>query len=110
MSERDCKMCRTRGKNWTGDDPKCAFRTGVFSSDNWNCATANALRGCVQDEIWNDDQKAAILCAEEGDFIVLNWYKNRGSTTGIWLMNGIMQPLTLEQAERFLMSQKGRRK
>jgi hypothetical protein len=34
-------MCKQRGKTWEGADPQCAFENGIFSSENWNCATAD---------------------------------------------------------------------
>jgi hypothetical protein len=80
----------------------------VFSSNNWNCLTANALRDLVrQDEddsraVWSEDQYAALL-PWDGAFIVLSWYKHRGRTEGMWLVQeGEIAILTLEQAEAYL--------
>jgi hypothetical protein len=44
-----CKLCNERGKTWNGDDPVCAFENGVFSNDNWNCATMNKLRNISEE-------------------------------------------------------------
>lgn len=97
-----CKMCDERGKNWRGDDPKCAFDdNGVFVSDNWNCATMNALRNiATKYYTWNEDEYCApVPIREEGVFVVLSWYKNRGCTYGAWLVSeGKIETLTCTRA------------
>ncbi|MBR8661188.1 hypothetical protein [Brevibacillus sp. NL20B1] len=83
-----CKLCIERGKTWNGDDPRCAFETGVFSPDNWNCATMNALREISRQlrTTYRDDMAAASIgyVPFEGDeysgYIVMTWYKDRGRT------------------------------
>lgn len=103
-----CPRCLSRtplGKNW--DEPRCAFPTGVFQSDNWNCATANALRDLVKQPVWNEDQNAGLIPGVKSYHVVLGWYKNRGRTEGAWMINeGIMEPLTLEEAERVIEAAK----
>lgn len=106
MSDQACPRCVQRGQTWSGDDPKCAFSSGTFSPDNWNCATANALRDEADSEEhpprWSEDQYGALV-PWEGRFIVLSWYKHRGRTEGCWLMNSDrLEPLSLEDAEHFL--------
>lgn len=100
-----CPRCKSRGKDWNGSDPKCAFATGVFNPDNWNCATANALRDIVKADNWNnnDDQHACLITGvEESLHVLLHWYKSRGRTEGAWMVTieGEMKPLTLAEAER----------
>ena len=110
-----CKKCRERVKDWNGSDPKCAFESGVFDTDNWNCATMNALREIAdRDEsriLYNEDERAYLMrgvwADEEGrgcDYVVLTWYKSRGCTT--WAMSFFdqepPQPLTLKEAEAIL--------
>lgn len=107
----DCKMCRERSPNerafFTGSQPKCAFVSGPFSADNWNCATASAIRGIVpshygDDElprgvrhIYNEDENyATILIVDAarpdgvwfGDILYLQWYKHRGQTADMVLL------------------------
>lgn len=105
--ETPCPRCRSRGKDWNGDDPKCAFLKGVFCAKNWNCATMNALRDLVgyqEDEragvkLWNNDQSAGLL-AVDNTFIVLCWYKNRGCTMQAVVIDGYeTMPLVLSAAE-----------
>ncbi len=100
-------MCKERGQTWSGSAPRCAFESGVFSSDNWNCATANALRELSgernwqtkeKDSLWlrrNDQSFAAMWVPAHpedvpdgdrcgpfrgGGFIAMTWYKHRGQT------------------------------
>jgi hypothetical protein len=96
-----CTLCSERIKDWAGDAPKCAFADGAFSSKNWNCATANAIRDIVYegngdlpgvDYQYCDDQKYATVKVDELDgldgalALWVTWYKSRGTTDGMWLM------------------------
>jgi hypothetical protein len=104
VSAADCKRCRERGKTWEGANPKCAFPSGVFRSDNWNCATMNELRELADSAAaWSEDQHAALL-PWEGEFIVLGWYKHRGRTevARVISTSATLRTLTLRKAEAFL--------
>ena len=95
-----CQMCKQRGQTWSGDKPRCAF-TGNFS-DNWNCATVNAIRDiCYEgqqklppgvDYQYCEDQKYAtikvdgIKGAGGATALWVSWYKNRGGTDAMWLL------------------------
>lgn len=108
----DCARCKIRGKPVSfGSEPECAFPEGVFSKSNWQCATMNELRNKVEDgdeyltlgSLRVNDQSAALLADDSGQYIVMSWYKNRGRTEGAWLMSETtIEPLTLKDAERFL--------
>jgi len=109
-NKKQCRRCRERGKNWGGDDPRCAFESGVFNQDNWNCATANALRE-LADWSWRDDDSAGsigIVRVPENDvfagYIVMTWYKSRGCTAQMWVMwdDEPPHPLSLNEAEAAL--------
>lgn len=108
-----CPRCIARGKTWKGSDPKCAFVTGVFSPDNWMCATANALRDACHEkghaQRWSDDSIGYVplpeAMPEESGFLLLLWYKDRGCTSNIqWMQEDFAtsRPVTLELAERAL--------
>jgi len=104
-----CKLCKERGKPESfGSDPKCAFPDGVFTSDNWNCATMNALRDIAGSyRHGNEDQYAEVIPATDDDectHIVLTWYKSRGRTEGAWMLfdDRPPEPLTLEVAENII--------
>ena len=97
-----CKMCKERGQTWEGDKPRCAFESGVFDEDNWQCATINALRDLVYegqspmpprvDYRYCEDQKYATVCidgiegADGALALWVSWYKNRGGTDQAWLL------------------------
>lgn len=99
-----CKMCRERGKTWYGDDPQCAFESGTFSGDNWNCATMNALRQRARDigtDMRDDNAAASIgyVPVETDDYsgyVVMTWYKDRGETGNAIVVGDDepLQPLT----------------
>ncbi len=99
---KPCKACQDRGKNWNGSDPRCAFSDGVFNTDNWNCATMNALRDiCGKNYLCSEDQYASIIYSGiDCHFIVLTWYKHRGRTEGAYILSDHeCRPITLEEAE-----------
>lgn len=103
-----CKGCLAQGKpEFFASDPKCAFESGEFSPDNWNCATACELRvfmgeSCYREEdkpwyegFWvrRDDQSYGALwippnpndaetvgCWRGGGLIAGYWYKGHGAT------------------------------
>lgn len=91
---------------------QCAFASGVFSSANWNCGTANVLRDAADKleakQAYNEDQRAVLLPNDAvcGSFILVSWYKRRGKTDMLALVNPRhsteVLPLTLQQAEDYL--------
>ncbi len=108
-----CKACQARGKTWQGDDPKCAFESGAFSSDNWNCATMGKLRSILEyDAEWYEDMHivtARVLDDGKANigWIVLSWYKSRGRTgQALFIDDEDSHPLTIEEAEHFIDTHK----
>lgn len=120
-----CRLCTERGKTWDGDDPKCAFPDGVFSTDNWNCATMQALIDVVEHYVEmgpSDQQRANFYYRDDTWFFWLaydtgwiDWpededgmagwitmlrYKHRGAVEQASVMElGEPMHLTLRQAE-----------
>lgn len=116
-----CKLCQKRGKTWSGADPKCAF-DGSFS-DNWNCATLNAIRDiCYEgqnpmpsgvDYQYVNDMKYATIKIDdvEGDFVDdkrgrsiglalwVSWYKSRGRTDAMWILSDDEPPRQPTESE-----------
>lgn len=98
-----CKMCKERGQTWAGDAPTCYFDS---EEHNWNCATINAIRDIcyegqelpqgVHYEYCDDDKFATINISyiddKEGNYIgrclYVAWYKNRGGTDALWILDG----------------------
>ncbi len=106
-----CRRCEARDVGESEQYPKCGFpetNFRQFTSDNWSCATLNALRILARElgePIYREDQASILLPASTpGCFIVLSWYKRRGKTEGAWLFREDKRPipLPLEEAERTL--------
>ncbi len=107
-----CLACQKRVKTWNGSDPKCAFESSIFSSDNWNCETVSLIRrmihklidtkNCVKVQYTSSEQRFAtvdisdinIVSEDEVQPICLyiGWYKDRGCTECMWLMFETQQP------------------
>ena len=96
------------------EQPRCMFdENGVFTKDNWQCGTSRRLRTFIDNTLKNgnrykidyvvsDQQTLATLSLEDGDFILLGWYKNRGRTElGLYVSESKYRPLTFEDVERF---------
>ena len=116
-----CVLCQRRGKTWEGSDPRCAFESGVFDTNNWNCATMNALRDIAYREkqfgYWyrDDNLNASIGIVHARElrpgtdddlqgYLVMTWYKDRGRTGQAWLMDDddVPRPIAQGEAEAFL--------
>jgi len=104
-----CKLCQTTPKDWDGDDRVCAFPDGIFSDDNWNCATANKLRDLAENyRVYGDDQSIAVIPIPKmkeynSGWLVLNWYKNRGCTSIAQVISyGTVVQLRIKQAEEII--------
>ena len=84
-----CKECEKRVKNWNGDDPTCAFGTGYFQYDNFECETINKLRNIIDNlgNSYNDNNENLGVIPYNGMFIVLTWYKNRGGVETLTIFN-----------------------
>jgi hypothetical protein len=121
MSE--CQLCHERTPEDMaffagGSQPRCAFPDGVFVGDNWNCETAGQIRtictadnyGVITDELpigvsyqWDEDENyATIQTARIGDcfgvFMYVQWYKNRGRTDIIAIIdNTVSRPATEQE-------------
>ena len=111
-----CKYCESIPKSWKGDDRKCAFESGVFSKDNWNCAAMNLLRHTAENKNLRQrgyDISCAVLRIPEvkisddewvnDGFCILSWYKECGCTSNaIFVSDEIEQPLRFAQVEAIL--------
>ena len=104
-----CNLCATTPKDWEGDDRKCAFESGTFSDDNWNCATMSKLRAIAENyRAFGDDQSIATIPIDETEgrnsgWLVMNWYKSRGRTDLCQFISyGDNANLKLEHAEAII--------
>ena len=89
----------------------CAFKTGIFSSNNWNCATMNKLRNIAKklDLHYRNDDIGSIGIVpvdidEFNGFLILIWYKDRGQTEQAILLSGEQPPamLTIDIATKII--------
>jgi hypothetical protein len=110
-----CKACQTGVKGWKGDDAKCGFLDGTFSTKNWNCETVNDIRDIAEREgnpnihhLRPDDQNYATIstlefsvlpqkddnggCRAQPVCLWVGWYKRRGRTEAMWLMFEVDPP------------------
>ena len=108
-----CKACKEREQTWNGSAPRCAFNSGAFSGDNWNCATAGLIRDIAYegephpcaDYRYCEDQKYSTVYVDHvegaGGALALwvTWYKSRGATDGMWLMFSDRPPRQPIEAE-----------
>ena len=99
-----CRRCQERIKDWHGADPDCGFDdAGKFTTENWNCATLNALRDMCEG-VYSEDSRAALVSCEEG-WLVVYWYKRRGRTDEVYLFDGFdLQAVSLSKIEQILDS------
>lgn len=117
-----CIHCIEKEKTWSkwNDPIECAFESGVFSENNWNCWTMDILRDMAQkNEVYNDDMYAWLIAYEFIDYeksneywevsliwyLYLEWYKQRGKTDRCINME-TLQPLTLELALKIWKNKK----
>jgi hypothetical protein len=111
-----CKRCGHE-KTWQGDDPKCPFQTGEIFGGNWNCGIINEIRNICEiaeegidyrlQYQYCEDQKYVTIktdCIENDDedlglCLFVSWYKNRGATDAMWLLdhNSIPRKPTYQQ-------------
>lgn len=125
-----CWRCKEDPQpGWFASPRKCAFPDGVFTSDNWNCATMSLVRykcpgnfddhGLIygdEDEYCSakyidlDGETFPALGRDVSGFLVLQWYKRRGRVTGAVVMDcdGGHTEFTLTMADALLMSEVSR--
>ena len=112
-----CPLCASRGRPADfGSAPVCAFTgAGKFRPNNWMCATMLALRtACTLRD--RDDMSAGSIgvlrMPEDGvlpqGWLVLTWYKDRGTTSGAVIVGDTAKryELTLARARRMLTAGK----
>lgn len=123
-----CSLCQKdpRPNNNFGEDRRCAFKSGVFTDDNWRCGTIDALDDLIEDSLldvdhrfYNSDTNLTVIPIQlaydeteedtfPGDgFLVLTRYKSRGAVSSlVWLGDFQPRPVTLKLIEQVLSSLK----
>ncbi len=85
----------------------CAFSDGVFNSDNWGCQSLNVLRDICEvkgvNYFGDDNHLSSVYSSELGMFLILFYYKNRGTIDKAWLEDEDDKlQLTLDFAEKII--------
>lgn len=97
---------------------QCAFETGKFSLDNWCCCTLNLIRDlCYEGQELHpyinyqycEDQKYAIINISylnevQGDALWISWYKNRGKTDNMFILDSFNSPRFPTEKDCLLIS------
>lgn len=108
-----CAACKARGQTWNGSPPICAFDD---FERNWGCATVNAIRDIVYegqspmpqgvDYQYCDDMKYATVGVDNVELstgpamaLWVAWYKSRGTTDALWLLNSDEAPRRPTEAD-----------
>ena len=105
---RSCTRCLAAGQRppGFGSDRKCAFETGTFDTNNWQCESIAALMTGSDDGdlVWTDDQSVLVVPLNQGGcFAVLGRYKHRGRLeVAVFIYGETVRPLTLEDIEQHL--------
>lgn len=125
MTPYQCAACRTQVQTWNGDPARCAFEQGTFSPENWNCATVARLRRYVYEGQTEMPARVDYRYASDEKFATVNihdlpglpelpdgepgaplalalwvaWYKDRGGTDAIWLLDSSGQPRVPSERE-----------
>ena len=105
-----CELCDAAYKNGRpstyGSDPVCAFKEGKFNLKNWSCRTLIELRRIAYsfgDIHENNDMSLAHIADRDGGWIVLSFYKDRGSVgTAVYITDTSVEVLTEEKAKEVL--------
>lgn len=106
MTCRRCEAAGPLGPNYL-HTRECAFKSEVFSNDNWNCETMIELRNYAENaEVvrYSSDQNLATIPLGEGRFMLIGWYKRRGRTEyGVIFDESETGSLCRDEAEAFLL-------
>lgn len=114
-----CKACEIQDQPKDFLSPaRCAFDNveGVAIEDNWQCATLCEIRALIGESsfehynertnsvfLWENDQRSILIAMGDGRFLILGWYKSRGTTEFIGVLDGVeMRPLHCDDAEKLL--------
>jgi len=95
-------------ENYSMSAIQCAFKNHdkLFSEENWNCQTVNLIRDIcyegrelpreVQYRYCEDMKYATIniydILEVEGMALWVSWYKQRGRTDALWILDSLHNP------------------
>lgn len=105
MNIDNCEKCGCK-KTWNGDDITCSFQDYGKFGDNWNCGLIGKIRGLCELAMdgkyhrlhyqYCDDQKYVTIKTDDieemGLCLWVSWYKSRGRTEAMWILDEYNQP------------------
>ena len=100
-----CTKCG-QNKTWKCDNPECPFSKGGVFGDNWNCGIINRIRNICEVAMdgrdnrlhyqYCDDQKYVTIKTDDiaslGLCLWVSWYKSRGRTDAMWILDNYDPP------------------
>jgi len=101
MRIKNCSKCGY-SKEWSGSDIECCFQDStIFSQQNWNCGIINEIRDLCRKAIDEEDYRMAHQYCEDQHYVTIktddigeiglclwvSWYKQRGATEAMWILN-----------------------
>ena len=115
---KSCDKCG-QSKDWEGDDIRCPFENGTEFGHNWRCGIIRKIRVICDKAVDRSDSRlhhgsscdqnyvtidTGFADGELGICLWVSWYKDRGSTDSMWVMDseGPSYKPTFEQLERIV--------
>lgn len=105
MKISNCIKCGHK-KTWDGSDIDCCFQDSDQFGDNWNCGLIGKIRNLCEVAMdsedhrlkyqYCDDQKYVTIKTDDiegmGLCLWVSWYKSRGRTDAMWILDEYRQP------------------
>lgn len=107
VSITECGRCGYK-KDWEGSDIDCPFQDSEKFKKDWNCGMVSKIRDLCELAMegkdyrlhyqFCDDQKYVTIRTDDIDDMGLclwvSWYKNRGGTDAMWILDSYSPPRT----------------
>lgn len=95
-----CEKCNCT-KFWQGDAITCPFQNSDNFADNWNCGLISKIRQICELAMDGKDHRLHYQFCEDQKYVTINtanipamglclfvsWYKNRGKTEAMWILD-----------------------
>lgn len=105
MEITNCEQCGIK-KNWNGRGIICCFQDSEIFGNNWNCGLINKIRYLCELAQAGDDSRLQHQYCNEQHYVTIrtddiddmglclwvSWYKSRGRTEAMWILNEYSEP------------------
>lgn len=123
MELKKCEKCGYK-KYWDGSDINCPFQTEDVFGENWNCGVIGRIRDLCDKAMDGADYRLHYKYCDDQKYVVINtdwireksqdelaetlglclwvsWYKSRGGTDAMWILDNHDAPIkpTFEQLQ-----------